>query len=209
LSTSTSARRRYAVAVLLAMAFVLLSGIDSASPPAVAEISCGTWRWPVKTLSDPARKRVHFAGKRTTVVRLRHRTPPSDLRSSTPRKTKVEFHTWRLRAIPRKAKMEGDGDIHLVIGGAKHRHKTMIVEFPQRSCVEKPFKRHRIVRARRRFLDNCGSVLSSSWTQLRGSVNIEGVGFWDAVHAQTGAAPNGIELHPVLDFDGRCSRRSA
>jgi hypothetical protein len=104
--------------------------------------------------------------------------------------------------------MEADGDIHLVIGGPKHRHRTMIVEFPKRSCVEKPFKRHEIVRARRRFLNNCGSISSSSWTRLKGSVRIKGVGFWDAVHGQTGVAPNGVELHPVLGFHGRCSKRS-
>jgi hypothetical protein len=27
-----------------------------------------------------------------------------------------------------------------------------------------------------------------------------GVAFFDFLHGQTGVAPNGIELHPVLDF---------
>jgi hypothetical protein len=27
-----------------------------------------------------------------------------------------------------------------------------------------------------------------------------GVGFFDRIHGQTGVAPNGIELHPVLDI---------
>jgi hypothetical protein len=35
---------------------------------------------------------------------------------------------------------------------------------------------------------------------------IKGVGFWDEIHGQTGVAPNGIELHPVLRFRGTCSR---
>jgi len=30
-------------------------------------------------------------------------------------------------------------------------------------------------------------------------------GFWDEIHGQSGVAPNGIELHPVLGFDGTCS----
>jgi hypothetical protein len=30
------------------------------------------------------------------------------------------------------------------------------------------------------------------------------VGFWDEIHGQTGVAPNGIELHPVLRFEGAC-----
>jgi hypothetical protein len=29
---------------------------------------------------------------------------------------------------------------------------------------------------------------------------VTGVAFFDYLHGQTGVAPNGIELHPVLDF---------
>jgi hypothetical protein len=134
---------------------------------------------------------------------------PSNLGSSNPRDPpRVEFHAWRVHAKPRQARIEGDGDIHFVIGGVKHPHKTMIVEFPKRSCVESPFKRKRIARARRRFVNKCGSVSSSYWTYLRGP-SVSRCRFLGPVHGQTGAAPNGIELHPVLDFDGRCSRRSA
>ena len=198
---------RYAVTMLLAI-LCMLPTIHPAHASPNRATSCGEWRWPVKTLSDPARKKVDFSAMPTTVVRLRHRTPPSSLGSTTPRKTKLEFHTWRVHAKPRQARIEGDGDIHLVIGGVKHPRKTMIVEFPKRSCVESPFKRDRIARARKRFINKCGSVSSSSWSYLKGSVRIKGVGFWDAVHGQTGAAPNGIELHPVLNIEGKCSRRS-
>jgi hypothetical protein len=51
-----------------------------------------------------------------------------------------------------------------------------------------------------------GGVSSSSWLKLGGSVTIVGVGFWDAKHGQTGIAPNGIELHPVLNFKGDCHK---
>jgi hypothetical protein len=201
-----SARSRTAVVLLLfACAWLPTAAPTHASP--IRATSCGTWRWPVKTLSDPDRKKVHFSPRGTRVQSLRRRTPPSDLGSSTPRTTKVEFHTWELKARPVQARIEGDGDIHLVIAPPHHRHRTMIVEFPKRSCVASPFKRHRIATARRRFVHNCGSVSSSSWTYLKGSVDIVGVGFWDAVHDVTEAAPNGIELHPVLGFSGSCSER--
>jgi hypothetical protein len=61
--------------------------------------------------------------------------------------------------------------------------------------------------ARDQMLDNCGSISSSSFTELRGRVRIRGVGFWDEIHGQTGVAPNGIELHPVLSIRGTCSHR--
>jgi hypothetical protein len=50
------------------------------------------------------------------------------------------------------------------------------------------------------MLTNYGSLSTSSFTKLKGNVTIKGVGFWDEIHGQTGVAPNGIELHPVLKF---------
>jgi hypothetical protein len=32
-------------------------------------------------------------------------------------------------------------------------------------------------------------------------VRVTGVGFFDHLHGQTGVAPNGIELHPLLDIE--------
>jgi len=82
----------------------------------------------------------------------------------------------------------------------------MIVEFPDPRCVASPFKGHRIGKARHQFLRNRGSVSSSSFTNLSGKVVVTGVGFWDEIHGQTRVAPNGIELHPVLNFKGQCRR---
>ena len=196
------------IAGLISM-LILCAGLADIGPALASRgraTSCGEWRWPVKTLSDPDRKKVRFSPIRRTIAEFRRRTPPSHLGPSTPRTTKVEFHTWTLHARPRKARIEGDGDIHLVIVAPKHPHRTMIVEFPKRSCVAAPFKRKRIAGARRRFINNCGSM-SGAWARLKGSVDVTGVGFWDSVHGQAGVAPNGIELHPVLGFSGACSRR--
>jgi hypothetical protein len=105
-----------------------------------------------------------------------------------------------------EAKIEDDGDIHLVIASRTYRHRTMIVEFPNPACVASGFKRDRMRAARREVLDACGSFSTSSFTALHGNVRIKGVGFWDEIHGQTGVAPNGIELHPALRFRGTCSR---
>jgi hypothetical protein len=43
--------------------------------------------------------------------------------------------------------------------------------------------------------------ISGGWNHSGGiPVRITGVGFFDRPHGQTGRAPNGIELHPVLDI---------
>ena len=78
---------------------------------------------------------------------------------------------------------------------------------PKASCVASAFKRRKIAHARNQFLNNCGSVSSSSWSYLRGRVQLVGVGFWDEQHGQTGVAPNAIELHPVLSIRGKCRKR--
>jgi hypothetical protein len=198
------------LALTAGLSIMLVCGSLLAIGPSLArptrETGCGDWRWPVKTLSDHRRKEVHFSPIHRTVTRLRRRTPPSNLDATTPRITGLEFHTWTLRARPRKAKISADGDVHLVISAPKHPHRTMIVEFPKRSCVRSPFKRKAIARARRRLVASCGPM-SGAWAHLKGRVDVIGVGFWDAVHGQDGVAPNGIELHPVLGFSGTCSRR--
>jgi hypothetical protein len=192
------------ISILLLCAWV--PSLEPALATPTRETGCGEWRWPVKTLSDHRKREVHFSPIRSTISKFRRRTPPRDLGPYMRRRTKVEFHTWTLHAKPRRARIEGDGDIHLIIVAPNHRHRTMIVEFPKRSCVASPFKRKAIARGRRRFINNCGSM-SGAWAYLKGSVDVTGVGFWDSVHGQTGVAPNGIELHPVLGFSGVCSRR--
>lgn len=146
----------------------------------------------------------------TSVKNFRVRSRPSTTFGTyTPRTGQVEFKTWTVKARPIQAKLEDDQDIHLVISVPSAPTKTMIVEFAKPICVKEPFKRPAIDRARQQFLNNCGSVSSSSWLKLAGSVTITGVGFWDEKHGQTGIAPNGIELHPVLNFTGDCHKATS
>jgi hypothetical protein len=174
-----------------------------------AQATCGVWRWPVKTLSDPARTKVDFNPISVPVSQLRLRSRPGiSIGTNTPRTSRTEFHTWQVHARPIQAKVEEDGDIHLVISVPGAPSKTMIVEFPKKTCVASPFRQYKMSTARQNFLGNCGAVSSSSWLKLAGSVTITGVGFWDEKHGQTGIAPNGIELHPVLGFTGDCHKPS-
>ena len=123
--------------------------------------------------------------------------------SHTRRTSGVERRAYKVKAQVVEAQVSNDSDIHLVIAIRGHRTKTMIVEFPHPDCVRSPFKRAQIRSARHQMFAECGS-LSSSFTDLGGRVRVRGVGFWDEIHGQTGVAPNGIELHPVLGFAGHC-----
>ena len=42
---------------------------------------------------------------------------------------------------------------------------------------------------------------ATPWSVARPLVRITGVGFFDYIHGERGVAPNGIELHPVLDVE--------
>lgn len=85
----------------------------------------------------------------------------------------------------------------------------MIVEFSAISCTQtaKPVLRRRMQAARLAFIHACGRPASSHFNRLVGAAIITGVGFFDYHHGQTGVAPNAIELHPVIGFNGACLRR--
>jgi len=103
--------------------------------------------------------------------------------------------TWLLSATLLRYKLEDDSDYHLVIRDGAGR--TMIVELPYPGCVgsRSPFLRG-IKRARRTFEGRYRVLRHFRYTHK--SIQIVGVGFFDDIHGQSGVAPNGIELHPVL-----------
>jgi ribosomal protein S9 len=75
----------------------------------------------------------------------------------------------------------------------------MIIELPASNCVGvgSPFGPG-IARARQQFDSRFTATTSMKSTST--AVAVKGVGFWDFLHGQTGVAPNGIEVHPVLDI---------
>lgn len=86
----------------------------------------------------------------------------------------------------RSFKLEDDSDIHLV----RHQGGDDVAA--------------KMLRARRALIAACGTPVTGSFRSLNGSATITGVAFFDVIHGQTGVAPNGIELHPVLGFNGAC-----
>jgi hypothetical protein len=86
----------------------------------------------------------------------------------------------------------------------------MIVEFVEPTCAPTadPAPRAEMRAARAAFTAACGQPDPAAFRRLSGSARITGVGFFDVLHGQTGVAPNGIELHPVLHFEpASCTKR--
>lgn len=186
-------------------ALALAASFATAARSAPASALCGVERWNVKTLQDPAGRALDLnVIKKTTVSALRAlpvQRGPNGSRGTGPEST---FYEVRARLV--SAKVEDDDDIHLVIKGIT-TSGTMIVEFPTVACSSGATQgaKARMRNARDAFGAACGVPGASSFTKLTGRATIRGIGFFDFKHGQTGLAPNGIELHPVLRFmDATC-----
>ena len=162
------------------------------------KIGCGTERWPVKTLADPAGRALSLKAKPTTIRKLRRAKPPRHLGL---RRTRgIERTTFRVTGDLVEVKLEDDLDIDLVIADPR-TGGTMIAAFPSASCTRGATRKARakMGRARAAFVAACGAP-TSSYTRLSGTALITGVGFFEQAHGQEGAAPSGVELHPVVAF---------
>lgn len=208
--------RRY---VLAAVAAAVLLGTGSAawagthefrrsSQPDVEEVeavvpapdsstgSCGVERWSVKTGTDADAGKITLQSTTpTSIASLDALTAPSSLPANN-RVQPTETTVFRLAATLTEYKLEADSDYHLVLNdGAGH---TMIAEIPDPACVGSGSPLLTSVQKARSEFD-ARYTPTGSFQTANVPVSVTGVGFFDFLHGQTGVAPNGIELHSVLD----------
>ena len=166
---------------------------------AVAELhaACGVERWSVKTGTDPQAPSVNLGSYVSSTIYNFHQSVRPGSLPSNGRVSPRETTQYRLGATLTKYVRESDSDYHLVIQDSAGR--TMIIELPASNCVGtgSPFGPG-IAHARQQFDARFTATTSMKTTST--PVTIKGVGFWDFLHGQTGVAPNGIEVHPVLDI---------
>lgn len=166
-------------------------------PAQAATLTCGILRWPVKTGSDATRFQVSTTVHYTSVGYLDGRTPPATFGSfaQNHRIKSQEFRTWQVTARLVALKLEDDGDIHVRLSESGH---LMIAEVPLGRCVSSASRWKSQIAAARSYLTSRYTVSLSHWTFVGRTVRIRGLGFFDEEHNVTGAAPNQIELHPVI-----------
>jgi hypothetical protein len=155
---------------------------------------CGVERWDVKSGTDAAAQNVNLdVVQPTTVAAMDALRAPS---APTARVQPTETTEFQIKATMSGFKQEGDSDYHIVITDGR---KTLIVEIPSPNCVAtlSPF-RSQIVQARAEF--DARFTASPQFQNVSIPVTVTGIGFFDRIHGQTGVAPNGVELHPVLDI---------
>lgn len=157
--------------------------------------ACGVERWAVKTGTDSTASKVAVdTAIPSAVSTLRSITAPLSLPAAS-RLAPVETSVYVVDATLSLYRMTDDSDYHVVL--VDNAGQTMIVELPHPDCVgvSSPF-RAAIASARATF--DAQLRATSSFKQASIRVRVHGIGFFDSIHGQTGVAPNGIELHPVL-----------
>jgi hypothetical protein len=164
--------------------------------PLASTGSCGVERWAVKTGTDADRSKITLQSTAsTTIAALDALSTPGSLPSNN-RVAPTEDTVYQLHATLTQYKLEADSDYHLVLSdGSGH---TLISEIPDPACVgsTSPLTSS-IQKARGEF--DARYTATTSFQTANVAVTITGVGFFDFLHGQTGVAPNGIELHSVLD----------
>jgi hypothetical protein len=186
--------RVFVRSVLLACVVVAGASIETSS---LLAQSCGVERWSVKTGTDADIGKVNRSTQSSnTIVTMRGWTAPNPIPANN-RVSPYETTEWVLNATLTQYKLEGDSDYHLVLSDASGN--TLIAEIPLPACVGSgsPFLSG-ITNARTEF--NARFTPTTSFQTANIPVQIKGVGMFDFLHGQTGVAPNGIELHPVLDI---------
>ncbi len=196
----------------IAMATVLLGGCVFPEEDRPAQrvqrlgSQCGEERWSVKTGTDQDASSVSLTPQDVLISDLVALPRPAVL----PHQRRVgvyERQVYRLTRVTLvKYKRETDSDFHLVLSDGT---QTMIAEIPAVDCVgSSPFIGS-IRRVRDRFESRY--LPDERFQYSRVPISIQGVGFFDFFHDQTGVAPNGFELHPVLDlcFGSNCRLSSS
>ncbi len=180
--------------VVSAFAFLLIASL---APPDLLAQSCGVERWSVKTGTDADVSKVNLSSSTSnTIATMRGWPTPSTIPSNN-RISPYETTVWVLNATLVEYKLEDDSDYHLVLSDSSGN--TLIAEIPLPACVgsSSPFL-SKITNARNEF--NARFTPTGSFQTANIPVKVTGVGMFDFLHGQTGVAPNGIELHPVLDI---------
>jgi hypothetical protein len=166
----------------------------------MAALVCGTERWAVKTLTDPAATSVNLRAKKSSVAALRA-IPAPRYSVKAPRAT-AEKQAVYIDVNIVGYKLEGDSDLHVVV--ADGAGATMVVEFPDPDCMLGSRALRSATQARRDLLTMLPVAPTARYRRVPAiPARVTGVVFFDSVHGQQGVAPNGVELHLVTGIKER------
>lgn len=184
---------RIRLAILLALLAPLMLGGQTAPVRADTPADCHTRS--IKKLNDSQAGLVNLTPVWTTIGHLV--SLPARPSAGHPRGS-FETTTFRLHATVIFVKYELDHDLHVVL---KRRRHTMVTEAPAPACSagSRVLNQIRAVRAALKA-HFPRAVPGNKGRHVAVRVTVTGVGYFDDVHGQFGVAPNGVELHPLLNI---------
>lgn len=172
--------------------FLVLAVLVSAD----ASGQCGVERWSIKVGQDSGAFSINQSSYvSSTIYNFHQSTKPASLPCCS-RLSPRETTQYQLSGTLIKYNKQTDKDYHLVIKDGSGR--TMIIEIADPNCASGSAFGTGIARARSQF--DSRFVATSTMKTTSTPVTVRGIGFWDYIHGQTGVAPNGIEIHPVLNI---------
>jgi hypothetical protein len=165
-------------------------------------LPCGTARWAVRTLADPAARLVDLRPRPVSFAQV-HRYRPARVGPRTRRLKGVERTTFRLTARLVDARLMPNGAIRVVLADRRTGQRTVSVELPDLACKSggRSARERQLERARSAFVASCG-VPTRAGRRLAGTAVVTGVGFFNPSRGAVGAAPNRLDLQPALEFRG-------
>ncbi len=170
--------------------------------------TCGVERWSVKVGTDADVNLVDLNNPvRAFIPDLGAIPAPADPPGppDNARLAPTETTVYVVNATLTLYKKEADVDYHMVLQDDSGH--TIIAEIPNPACVVSSTSPRvllpsplaaGIANARAKFDARFNATTFFQTANI--PVQVTGVGFFDFIHGQTGVAPNGIELHPVLDI---------
>jgi hypothetical protein len=155
---------------------------------------CGGTTWKLMTLGDKGSKSVKWAPAMTSIADIAKLTAPS--RVTTTRSTPFQKQNWQLKAVVDQYRAASNGEVVLVlfdIGTSMY----MDAYLSNPTCLSSSTRgRSEIVAARNAFTSKCPAP-QAAWQRLGATIQLSGVGYWNALKTTKGALRNGAELRPV------------
>lgn len=193
-----------------------MTGFDGGGHDAIRQ----HWRGEIKFGIDSGAAAIDLNNVQTVRVSdLISQDPPQGQDEGNPlpdRQSPVETTVFRVTVNLDGHKQEQDSDYHLAISDPDDPSAQMVAEIPDPSFLEDGdpfFQQISAARAAAQAKLHFRSPVHFAMAPAAGNtalalipdrgvqVTITGIGFFDFTHGAKGAAPNGIELHPVLDIE--------
>jgi len=193
---------------LLVGAALLLSVFGAAAhlgirPATAQQAACGTNRWDIKTLTDPSVGDIDLTQVISVNISTLAALPLPDTVPASSRYDPYETTVYTISGELVQASLQPDHDIVLELEDPD-TGDTITAAIPdaaQCATGASPQLVHLMEQARQAFVQGYGLPSPGSPMPLSGTAAVVGVGFLDPVLGQDGEASNGMELHPVLDFE--------